>query len=237
MGQPARTSQEVVQDFVDFSLAWLEDRRYSLRVRVDMGAWAAAMREAPGMLVVNPTFDPQHSPLSPRNSFWLDVRTGSHTVAMSAARLFVTDDYLELQRSTRLWYDPPYPEHGRFALRLPPDTPLICGNVAHEGGLWVHPSDRKLGPSAILPRFTRAMCLREWDADWCTGVADRGIGECGIARWSYGYPHVEPCFEGYFPPTRKYDRLYLCYMNRDELVAGLDPQTLPGSSRIATRRC
>src|SRR5215469_5948032 len=136
MWQQARSDQEVVQDYLDFSLAWLEEHRYTLGVRVDMAAWAATMRAAPGMSVVNPTFDPQHSPLSPQNAFWLDVRTGSHTVAMSAARFFVTDDYFELQRSTRLWYDPPHLQHGRFELRLPADTPTICGNVAHEGGLW-----------------------------------------------------------------------------------------------------
>jgi hypothetical protein len=227
MWQRAQTDDDVIQDFVDFSLDWLAERRYTLGIRVDMAAWAATMREAPGMSVVNPTFDPQHSPLSPKNSFWIEVRTGSLTVATSAGRLFVTDDYFELQHSMRLWYDPPHPEHRRLAQSLPPGTPTIGGIVGHEGGLWVHPRHRKQGLSAVLPRFTRAVCLRQWDADWLTGVAQRGIGECGIAKWSYGYPHVEPCFEGYFPPTQRYERLYICYMNRDELLAGLDPQTLP----------
>ncbi len=51
----------------------------------------------------------------------------------------------------------------------------------------------------------------------------RKIGECGIASWAYGVRHVEPCFEGWFPVTRTLERLYIAYMNRQELMAGLDP--------------
>jgi hypothetical protein len=225
MLQRVRTDQDVqdvVQDFIDFSLGWLEERRYTLGVSVDMAAWATTMRGAPGMSLVNPTYDPRHSPLSPKNSFWLDVRTGSLTIGMIAGRLFVTDDYLEIKRSLRLWYDPPRPEHGRLALNVPPGLPKICGKVAHEGGLWVHPQHRKRGLSTVLPHLVRALCLREWNIDWMTGATTRRIGDSGIASSIYGMLHVESCFEGWFPVTNRYDRVYIAYMNRNELISGLD---------------
>ena len=222
------TASGTVQHFIDFSLAWLDDRNYTLTVDADMAAWARAMSNAPAISVVNPTFDPRYSPLSPDNSFWLDIRVGSQTVAMMAARLFVTDDYLELKRSTRLWYDPPRPGTRRMAITVPPDTPTICGNVGHEGGLWVHPVHRKRGLSVILPHLIRALGHRQWNLDWQTGATMRGIGECGIAKWSYGAPHVVSCYEGHFVVTQRPDRLFLVYMSRDELMAGLDLDRVTG---------
>ena len=224
MWQQAQNDADVVQDFIEFSLGWLQDRRYTLAIDVEMAAWTRVMTKAVSAAAVNPTFNPHVNRLSPQNSFWLDVRTGSSTVATMAARLFVTDDYLALKRSMRLWRDEP-PE-GELTLTPPPDMPTIAGQVGHEGGLWVHPEHRKRGLSVILPHLIRALCVRQWNIDWQTGVTRRGIGECGIAKWAYGVPHVEPCFEGYFPITQAEDRLFIAYMSRDELMFGLDATTV-----------
>jgi GNAT superfamily N-acetyltransferase len=143
-----------------------------------------------------------------------------------AARVFATDDYLELKRSTRLWYDPPLPGQTRLEIVVPAETPTIFGTVGHEGGLWVHPEYRKRGLSVILPHLIRAFCLRQWDVDWQTGLTLREIGECGIAKWAYGMPHVVPCFEGFSPLRPIHDRLFIAYMDRRELLAGLSPDTV-----------
>jgi hypothetical protein len=215
---------DVVQSLVDFSLDWLENRNYTLVADVDMARWASAMTKAPGMSVVSPTFDPRWSRLSPDNCFWLDIRAGSHTIAMMASRVFITDDYLDIKRSLRLWYDPPRPGDAPLRLTVATDMPTIRGNVGHEGGLWVHPDHRKLGLSVILPHLTRALAYRQWNLDWQTGATMRGIGASGLATRAYGMPHVVPCYEGHFPVTGQPDRLYIVYMSRDELVAGLDLQ-------------
>jgi hypothetical protein len=226
MWQQAQSDDDVVQDFIEFSLQWLQDRRYTLAIDVDMAAWTRVMTDAVSAASVNPTFNPHVNRLSPQNSFWLDVREGSHTVATMAARLFVTEDYLALTRSMRLWRDEPPTEHGELTLTVPAGMPTIAGQVGHEGGLWIHPEHRKRGLSVILPHLNRALCVRQWDVDWQTGVTRRSIGECGIAKWAYGVPHVEPCFEGYFPITQSEDRLFIAYMSRDELISGLDAATV-----------
>jgi hypothetical protein len=222
MLQALRTETDVVQSFIDFGLAWLDDRKYTVTIDVDMTRWASAMTNAPAISVVSPTFDPRWSRLSPEDCFWLDIRTGSHTIAMMASRLFVTDNYLEIKRSLRLWYDPPRPTDAPLRLTVATDMPTICGNVGHEGGLWVHPDHRKQGLSVILPHLTRALAFRQWNLDWQTGAAMRGVGASGLVTRAYGMPHVVPCYEGHFPVTGRPDRLYLAYMSREELVAGLD---------------
>jgi hypothetical protein len=233
MWQQAQTDVEIVQDFIDFSLAWLEQRRYTLTVDVDMAAWAQIMRSAPGMSLVNPTFDPTHSPLSPKNSFWLDVRRGSTTIATCAGRLIVTEDYLMFKRSGRLWHDPLRPTDRELPMNFPPSLPAIGGHIGHEGGLWVHPDHRKLGLSVILPHLTRALCFREWNVDWQTAVTRQGIGECGIVSRAYGVPHLLRFFEGISPMTDTQDRLYMVYMDRGELIGSLN---LDAATRLLTDR-
>lgn len=217
-----QTDFDIVQSFVDFSQAWLDDRGYALTIDADLSRWAAAMTATSGDAFVNPAFDPRHSRLSAANSFWLDIRAGTHTVATCAARLLVTEDFLSTMHTQQLWRERPAPELGTLAITAPPEMPLIRGHVGHEGGLWVHPQHRKRGLSVILPHLARALCVREWDVDWQTGVARQGIGECGIATWAYGMRHVEPCFDGYFPLTRSRERLFVVYVDRAELIGGLD---------------
>ena len=113
--------------------------------------------------------------------------------------------------------------------------PLISGRVGHEGGLWIHPEFRKQGLSVILPHLNRAFCLREWDVDWQTGIVHRGIAERGLARYAYGFPHLVQCSTGYLPVTGKVDPLYLVYLSKAELLAGIDldavAQLLPNRNR------
>lgn len=215
------STPDVVQDFVDYALAWLDDRNYTLAIDSDLAGWAAMMRGVPGAFV-NPAFDPAQSRLSPQDSFWLDIRAGSETIATSTARLFVTDDYLGLKRSLRLWYEQPPAHWPALAVSVSPDVPFIRGRVGHEGGLWVHPAHRKKGLSTILPHLNRALCLREWNIGWQTGITMRGIGESGLAERAYGFPHVVRCFEGFLPVTGRSERLYMTYMDRAELMAGIE---------------
>jgi len=225
MLQARASKPDLVQDYIDFTLEWLQDRGYSLTIDAYMGTWVKATKAA-GSTFVNPAFDPEHSRLSPKDSFWLDIRLGSHTIATSAARLFVTDDYLALKRTMKLWYEKPSPDFAELAISQPPDTPVIQGRVGHEGGLWVHPAHRKRGLSVLLPHLNRALCLREWEIDWQTGIAMKGIGECGIAERAYGFPHVVPFYEGHLPVTQRTERLYMTYMDRSELTAGLEIDTV-----------
>lgn len=227
MWQP-RIATDTVQDFIDYALAWLDEHRYSLGVDADLGRWVSTLAATSPGAFVNPAFDPRCSRLTPDDSFWLDVRAGSQTIATCATRLFATDDVFDLLRSMRLWLAEPPARYGRLRVTPPPGSPAIAGNVGHEGGLWVHPQHRKRGLSVILPHLARALSVREWQLDWQTGIARRDIGECGLASRAYGMPHVERCFDGDFPLTGTRERFYIVYMSRAELLAGLDLDGVAG---------
>jgi hypothetical protein len=218
-----RPAAHKVQSFIDFSLAWLDERRYTLTVDADLGGWVTIMRTTVGAEVINPSFDPDHSLLTAQNSFWLDIRAGSETIAVSAARLLVTDDMTELMRSMRLWYTAPTQ---KFEIFLTSPIPLICGRVGYEGGLWVHPRHRGHGLSVILPHLNRALCHRQWSVEWQTGLVHRSLAESDLTRRAYGFPRIVQCSAGYFPVTRKVDPLYLVYLSEAELLRGLDVDTV-----------
>jgi hypothetical protein len=217
-----RPAAYTVQSFIDFSLAWLDERQYTLAVDADMAGWVTIMRTT-GAEIVNPSFDPGLSLLTAQNSFWLDIRAGSETIAVSAARLLVTDDMTELMRSMQLWYTAPTQ---KFEISLASPIPVIGGRVGYEGGLWVHPRHRGRGLSVILPHLNRALCHRQWSVDWQTGLVHRSLAESGLTGRAYGFPRIVQCSAGYFSVTRKVDPLYLVYMSEAELLRGLDVDTV-----------
>jgi hypothetical protein len=220
-----KTENEVLQTFIDYAWEWLDERHYTVSVDADMAGWAGVMREVARNPLVNPAFDPSCSRLSPENGFWLDVRAGSETIATSAARLLTTEDFVAAMRSMSLWYDRP-PLTAELAISA--SLPLISGAVGHEGGLWIRADHRKRGLSALLPHLNRALCLRQWDIDWQTGITHRALTESGLVKRAYGFPHIVRCFDGYLPVTRKTERLYLVYMSRQELLDGLDLDAIAG---------
>lgn len=209
-----------VADLLDAGFDWLAARGYELHVDSDLARWAAHLRAAPATTGVNPTFDPACSQVSAADSFWIDIRAGGATAACAAGRLFVTDDYLELKRSLRLWFDrAPRPAHDRLELVVPAGVPHISGRVGHEGGLWVHPQHRKRGLSMILPRLVRAICLARFDVDWQCGMNFDDLTRSGLPVTAYGFPQVVPCIDGFFALTGRVERIHMAYMSRAQLVA------------------
>jgi hypothetical protein len=47
------------------------------------------------------------------------------------------------------------------------------------------------------------------------------LARSGLPFRGYGYPHVELCVDGYFPPTGRNERVYLCHISRHETLAAL----------------
>jgi GNAT superfamily N-acetyltransferase len=193
-----------------------------LTVETDLADWAALMRSSPKIAAVNPTFDPAQSWLNPSNSFWLRVNQGERTVACIANRLFVTDDYIGLKRSLRLWYDlKPTLLREPMNIVLDEDVPHIAGRIGHHGGLWVHPDWRGLGLSTLLPRLVRKLSLRHFDVDWHCGIVLEGLAMSGLPYRGYGYPHMALCIEGYFPVTGQHEKVFMTYIDRQEMLGQL----------------
>jgi hypothetical protein len=216
----AATENHDVLDLIDAALEWLDRRQLQLAIEPDLAGWAAHMRQAPATKGLNPTFDPAFSLIGRRNSFWVNIMHEGRTIACGANRVFETDDYLELKRSLRLWFDrEPVPFRERLDVIVPDGVPLIAGRVGHEGGLWVHPAHRKRGLSFLIPRLVRAISLGRFAVEWQCGVNFEDLTKSGLPVTAYGFPHCVPCIDGFFPPTGRNERMHMVYMSRLELLA------------------
>ena len=60
--------------------------------------------------------------------------------------------------------------------------------------------------------------LRNHDIDHETGLVFEGLAMHGLPRKSYGYMRVAKVVDGFFPPTGKPERVYLCHITRGEAL-------------------
>jgi GNAT superfamily N-acetyltransferase len=178
----------------------------------------AALRGAVVPPWVYPSFDPRLSELH-SDAHWIRVANQfGDTLGMLASRVFRTADFYELMRDETLWFREPPPGAGTRCVVSGENLPRISGVVAHAGALWVHPSWRKRGLSTLIPLFNRAMLLRNFAIDHQTALVFEGMAASGLPRNGYGFPRVEKVIEGFFPPTGKAERVYLCEINRAEIL-------------------
>ncbi len=181
------------------------------------------MRTADRADGTNPTFDPERSPVSAANSYWLDVRDhDGQTVACLAARVIHTDDFAGHLSSMRLWYDPlPTELKGPLDLILPSETPVLSGAVAHYGGHWVHPSWRGKGiPGAMLP-LAKILTIELFGNDWDTGIVLSNSARKGRLLTAYGFANTEICYSGFFPPLQRDETFFLVYSSREQTLRAL----------------
>jgi hypothetical protein len=167
-----------------------------------------------------PAVDPKFSRLD-KDAFWLRVTDREDAlVALYAERIYRTDDFVDLIRSERLWFDK--------GLRVvSPDYRLIenafdtfGGVIGHGCGLWVAPAARRRGLSAFLPDYQRALAVRNFGIDWQTNLVFATLVE--HTRKAYGYRTVERIIDGYFPVTQSSAEVYLGRMSRAEVLARLE---------------
>jgi len=213
------THHELAQRFMTEAIAMLQRSGYRLSLNFDLTGWAALLRNAPKIGIVNPTFDPQHSELRPNEAFWLQLNDDLGVAACVADRLFVTDDFIGSElASGRLWYARPT-EADRPALLPSAPRGVFDGRVGHAGGLWVHPRRRKDGLSWLLPRLVRALSVINWSVDRHCGLVFEGIHDSGLSAQAYGFPEAHCVVEGYFPPVRGDARVFVIHIDRDQIAA------------------
>lgn len=224
---------ELAQRYMTESIGLLQRSGYRLSLNFDLSGWAALLRSAPKIGIVNPTFDPAHSDLRANEAFWLQLNDEVGVAACIADRLFRTDDFVANELATgRVWYASP----GEGARpELLPDVPLgrYTGRVGHAGGLWVHPRRRKDGLSWILPRLVRALSIINWSVDRHCGLVFEGIHDSGLSAQAYGFPELHAVVEGYFPPTRADARVFVIHIDLDQIVAQFEDDLV----RMTDRHC
>jgi len=210
----ARLATQVNQSIAMF----LESRNLFVRIGEDIRDWGDIMRAADGATIVNPAYDPDYCDLDRNNSFWSAIIDDvGNVVGCVASKLVETNDFRDDIRTCSLWLgrktDPSEPP---MQLLLPSHVPHIAGRVAFHGGLWLHPSVRGMGLAHLIPRMARAAAERRYSADWHCGFVFGVLGDAKVPVKAYGYSNCELAADGYFPVTRKQDKLYLPWDSREE---------------------
>jgi hypothetical protein len=183
---------------------------------------------------INPTFDPACSDLG-RDAFWIRiVDEKGNTIGSHAQKVFVAADFCALIDSGILWYPGKVElKPGQLPWRLRQISTHIAGNIAYAGSLWIDPRYRKRGLSLFVPFLSRALCFRNYDIDFYTCLVLRAMAESAIPKNAYGYLHVEPVFDGWFPPARSNEQeVHICYLSQRETIEQF--RRLPAHSMFAT---
>lgn len=178
----------------------------------------------------NPTFDPSVSRIGDED-FWLAAVDGDgRIVASSAERVLETEDFLDLIATGRIWYEAGFVGH--FDIERVPVLDLstrLAGRISHSGSTFVEPVWRRCGLAMYLTYLSRALSFRNAECGVNTGFVRHSLFVTPVPTSSYGYAHVEKCLDGYFPPMRASERLYLCWIDAQEFVGKL--LELPRHSR------
>ncbi|MBI3515234.1 MAG: hypothetical protein HY060_14415 [Proteobacteria bacterium] len=224
----ALDEQQIIQSCFDATIAALHDLGLEVTFSTDMSGWVAMMSSAPNIHLVIPTFNPEHNDLTPDDSFWVKLTRidDRRDIACIANRLYVTDSFIELMRTQRLWFS--RGPRKLVDLVVPPDMPILSGRIGHHGGLWIHPDWRKHGLSGYMTRLARCASLRRFDVDWHCGFVHGTLAEKGLptaAVTGYAYPRMVLAIDGWNPITDKEDRFYLPWISRAEIRAQLVDET------------
>ena len=212
---------ELLQTYVDKAIAAFEGAGLRFSVESDLAAWAEVMRAAPSITAVSPSFDPEHSWLTPANAFWVCLRDGSgQVVGCICSRLFETEDMMQVIRSYRLFFDrKPVLDLRPLHLVAPDEVPIMSGRVGYTGGYWLHPDWRGRGLSRLLPRINRALALRHFDLDWLFSLGRDTETWARVAREELAMPNRFSCFDGYFPGRGGHGQYAVFYADRGDLLS------------------
>lgn len=179
---------------------------------------------------INPTYDPRVSKMGPLD-YWLHLKDPrGNSVASMGERMFETDDFTRLVATGELWWHNGIKAQigkERFSIVLPRHK--ITGRVSHSGSVWIAPAWRQMGLSLYIPYLSRSLCLRNYNIDFNTGFVRSNLVRTPVPQEAYGYPHVELCYDGYFPPAGGREQLYLCYISQSECVQKV--RDLPANRR------
>jgi hypothetical protein len=164
---------------------------------------------------VNPTYSTEHSDLG-REDFWIRLldNTG-RTVACSAERTVETANFVDMVAEGTCWYRNGFADIGQAGrIETLPVSEHLGGKIGLSGSTFTLPEWRRHGLALIMTWLTRLISFREFGTEINTGFVRHSLAQTSVPGQSYAYDHVEPIINGYFPPQRGQEHLYLCWIDR-----------------------
>jgi hypothetical protein len=168
---------------------------------------------------VNPTYHPQYSDLG-KEDFWVRILDESgKTVACSAERTVYTNDFRMMVARGTIWYRNGFSDVGEPGVIPITSTPeLLRGKIGTSGCAYTLAEWRRHGLAMVTTWLSRLVSFRDFGTGVNTGFVRHSLAQTSVPRASYGYDHIECIINGYFPPQRGTETLYLCWIDRPSMV-------------------
>lgn len=202
------------------SLLW--NSGYSTSISNDVSGWVDYYLRTNPHGVVNSAVNPAYHELGPDNSFWLAVykQDTKEIIGCIAQRMIETDDFVEEQRSLRLWFGEQASERPPMQLALTRDQyPEARGLVGYPAGLFVAKSERHNGLAWLLQRMARAYALTRWpQMDWQCGNSLEPVAARGLPFNTYGYTRCDLLVDGWFEDTQQSHKVFMTSIAHDQMI-------------------
>jgi hypothetical protein len=168
---------------------------------------------------VNPTYNPAHSDLG-ADDFWIRlVDAQGATVACSAERTLETDDFCAMVANGTVWYRGGFADIGGPAsIPVLPVSQPLAGRVGASGSTFTTQAWRRHGLALVMTWLTRLISFRDLGTNINTGFVRHSLAMTSVPSQSYAYEHIERIIDGYFPPQRGPEQLYVCWIDRAQMA-------------------
>jgi hypothetical protein len=170
---------------------------------------------------VNPTFDPDKSPVDETNSASVIIRDqAGDFVACNGFRLFLTDSFKTVLSSGELFYGPSMRLLKGLPVILPNDFQDLSGKIGYSGGTMISVRHRARRLGLLLTRLVRLIGERVYAVDHHAGNIFQNQPNDPHPRHPYHFARCTVCMPYMRIPDRREDRLiFLLDSSRAEFLA------------------
>lgn len=189
-------------------LAMCENEGWSCRITHGTGHWIETIKAQDGW--VNPTFNPDKSPVDRGNSASIVIRDRNDDfVACNAYRLFVTESFKSVLSSGELFYGPAMRLLNGLPLILPETFSDLRGRVGYSGGTLIARRHRGRRLGLLTTRLVRLIGERLHAVDHHAGNIFQNRPNDPFPKHPYHFARCTPCMPNMRIPDRQEDHVIL----------------------------
>lgn len=233
--------RSTTDQYIDLLLEALNARGFFVEQDPDLSRWRRCLEGMPGIVGINPSFDPAHHDFAPGGpQYWLrlstipnhpahQMRKTSEVAAVIAFRLIETGrgGWIDWLRSGRLFSEKLGPL-GTTKILLPRECNWT-GRIGHHGGLVVAEAYRSQRLAYLLTHLIRAISIKRYGVDYHCGLVYENLYRSGIPLRvdGYGYARADLAMDGWIGAVGRFARMYTTQIDRAGMLAQIETGPVP----------
>lgn len=226
-----------IDTYINVLLGALNHRGFFVEQDPDLARWRRCLESMPGIVGINPSFDPAHHDFRPGGpQYWLRLSTiptrakkSSELVAVIAFRLIETGEggWIEWLKSGRLFSET-LPPLGMAKILQPRDCNWT-GRIGHHGGLVISEPYRSQRLAYLLTHLVRAISIKRYNVDYHCGLVYENLLRSGVPLRpdGYGYARADLAMDGFVGAVGRSARMYTTQIDRAGMLAQIEAGPLP----------